>query len=139
MFNSLDHIAIAVRDTEKALELYRDKFGLPVVFSIDLPDQPLRLTHLDMGNAHLQLIQPLSDEHPVKAWLDEHGEGLHHFCFYVDDVAQTFAALPEQGMQSMKPAPGAGPNGRQAGFIDPTTTNGVMVELTSDPAKGDAE
>ncbi|MEM6281538.1 MAG: VOC family protein, partial [Chloroflexota bacterium] len=126
MLKRFDHLAIAVRDTEAALKLYRDKLGLPVLFSQEHPDQPLLMTHLDMGNAQLQLIQPLTDDHPVARWLDEHGEGLHHFCFYVDDVAQTFAALPERDLQPMTPAPGGGPNGRRAGFIAPGTTHGIM-------------
>ncbi len=137
MLKRFDHLAIAVRDTEDALKLYRDKLGLPVVFSQEHPDQPLLMTHLDMGNAHLQLIQPLTDDHPVAKWLDEHGEGLHHFCFYVDDVAEALDALPDRGLEPMNPTPGGGPNGRKAGFIAPSTTNGVMVELTSDPQETD--
>ncbi|MEM6527324.1 MAG: VOC family protein [Chloroflexota bacterium] len=138
MLKRFDHLAIAVRDTEAALKLYRDKLGLPVLFSQEHPDQPLLMTHLDMGNAQLQLIQPLTDDHPVARWLDEHGEGLHHVCFYVDDVAETFAELPAHGLLPMTAAPGGGPNGRSAGFIDPATTNRVMIELTSDPDESEA-
>ena len=137
MFKTLDHVAIAVRDTDEALKLYRDKLGLKVVFQQEHPDQPLLMTHLDMGGAQLQLIQPLADDHPVMAWLDAHGEGLHHFCFYVDSVEQTLQDLPANGLQPMKPTPGGGPNGRQAGFIDPATTNGVLVEITSDPPESE--
>jgi len=138
MFKGLDHLAIVVRDTDESLKFYRDVLGLPVLFSQELPDQPVRLTHLDMGNTHLQLVQPLTDEHPLQAWLDEHGEGLHHFCFYVDSVEQMIDNLPEQGMPSRDASPRSGPNGRQAAFIDPENTRGVLIEITSDPQADDA-
>jgi methylmalonyl-CoA/ethylmalonyl-CoA epimerase len=132
MFKSLDHLAIVVRDTDQALKLYRDKLSLPVLFSEVLPDQPVRLTHLDMGNTHLQLVQPLTEDHPLQAWLDEHGEGLHHFCFLVDSVEETVNNLPEQGMQSRDDTLRSGPNGRKAAFIDRTSTHNVLIEITSE-------
>ena len=132
MFKQLDHLAIVVHDTDEALKFYRDVLGLPVLFSQELPDQPVRLTHLDMGNTHLQLVQPLTQDHPLQAWLDEHGEGLHHFCFYVDSVDDMIATLPEHGIPSRDKSARSGPNGRQAAFIEPDTTRGVLIEITSD-------
>ena len=80
MFKQIDHIAIVVHDTEKALTLYRDTMQLPVLFSEKLEGPGVRLTHLDMGNVQLQLVQPLTDSHPLQTHLKEHGEGLHHLC-----------------------------------------------------------
>ena len=138
MFKQLDHLAIAVRDTDESLKFYRDVLGLTVLFSEVLPDQPVRLTHLDMGNTHLQLVQPLTDEHPLQAWLDEHGEGLHHFCFYVDDVTQMIQELPQHGIPSKDKIARSGPNGREAAFIEPENTRGVLIEITSDPEAGES-
>jgi len=132
MFKELDHLAIVVRDTDESLKFYRDVLGLPVLFSQELPDQPVRLTHLDMGNTHLQLVQPLSDDHPLQAWLDEHGEGLHHFCFFVDSVEKMIETLPEHGIPSRDKTPRSGPNRRRAAFIDPENTRGVLIEITSE-------
>ena len=133
MFKGLDHLAIVVRDTEDSLKFYRDVLGLPMLFSQELPDQPVRLTHLDMGNTHLQLVQPLTDDHPLQAWLDEHGEGLHHFCFYVDSVEHMIEDLPDKGIPSRDASPRSGPNGQQAAFIDPENTRNVLIEITSEP------
>src|SRR5690349_19440181 len=94
VFKSLDHLAIVVPNTEAALVIWRDKFGLPVLFSETVNNGTLKLTHLDLGNTQLQLVEPLADDHPLAAWLAKHGPGLHHFCFGVDDVAESLAALP---------------------------------------------
>lgn len=135
MFKGLDHLAIVVRDTDESLKFYQDVLGLPVLFSQELPDQPVRLTHLDMGNTHLQLVQPLTNDHPLQAWLDEHGEGLHHFCFFVDSVEKMIATLPEHNIPSRDKTPRSGPNGRQAAFIDPENTRDVLIEITSEVDK----
>ena len=134
MFRRLDHIAIVVSDTDEALAFYRDALGLPLLFSEVLEEQAVRLTHLDLGNTHLQLVQPLRDDHPLRDYLNQHGEGLHHLCFLVENVPQTMEVLPEHGLVSRDQAPRRGPRGRQAAFIQPETTRRVLLEITADPA-----
>lgn len=130
LFNQLDHIAIVVRDTDQALAFYRDTLGLPVLVSEEIPTGNVRLTHLDMGNVRLQLVQPLTDDHPLQAHLDQHGEGLHHLCFQTNDVVQTLSELPDRRMRAKSEIPHDAPRGRKAGFIDPETTRGVLWEMT---------
>ena len=133
MFKSLDHIAIVVQDIDEALLFYRDRLGLPVVVDQRIESGGVRLTHLDLGNIHLQLVQPLTSEHPLQEHLNQHGEGLHHLCLLVDDVAEAIQALPKQGLTPREAPPHDGPNGRSAAFLDPVSTRGVVWELTSDP------
>lgn len=136
MFQSLDHIAIVVQDTEEALRFYRDVLGLPVLLSEVLEEQAVRLTHLDLGNTHLQLVEPLKEEHPLSEHLRQHGEGLHHLCLRVDSVPGAIQTLPERGLRSRDAQPRRGPRGKQAAFIDPATTRGVLVEITAEKPPG---
>lgn len=133
MFKKLDHIAILVRDTEEALKFYRDQLGLPLILSEVIEEANVRLTHLDVGNVHLQLVQPLTEDHPLQEHLDQHGEGMHHLCIAVDDVPGSMAKLPDFGIKSRQPEPHRGPSGKQAAFMDPTTTRGVLWEMTGHP------
>ena len=133
MFKSLDHIAIVVQSTDDALAFYRDQLGLPVVIDEVIEDAGVRLTHLDLGNVHLQLVQPLNETHPLQKHLSERGEGLHHLCFHVDDVHSAISKLPEMGIAAMDKPPHSGPNHRKAAFMDPKSTRGVIWEITSDP------
>jgi methylmalonyl-CoA/ethylmalonyl-CoA epimerase len=73
MFTGLDHLAIVVPDTDAALRVWRDRVGLRLLYSEVVQDGRLRLTHLSFGNTELQLVQPLADDHPLAAWLEEHG------------------------------------------------------------------
>ena len=86
----------------------------------------VRLTHLDLGNTQLQLVQPLTPDHPLQAWLAKNGPGLHHFCLKVEDVGEA---------QKDSPVPTAlnshqGTQGKRALFLDKAATQGVQVELT---------
>jgi methylmalonyl-CoA/ethylmalonyl-CoA epimerase len=130
MFKGLDHLAIVVPDTEEALKIWRDRFGFPVLLSEAVNNNTTLLTHLDLGNTHLQLVQPLTEDHPLWAWLKANGPGLHHFCLFVDNVETTMEALPDRNLASAQPKPHQGTKGKRALFIDPTTTDNIRVEIT---------
>lgn len=126
MFQGLDHLAIAVPDTEAALRLWRDTLGFKVLFSEVVNGGSLRLTHLDLGNTQLQLCQPLTPDHPMQAWLAKHGPGLHHFCLKVDDVEEAKQNSPVPTAPALHQAT----QGKRALFLDKSATQGVQVELT---------
>lgn len=128
----LDHLAIAVSSTDEALVVWRDRLGFPVVGSEVVNDGVVRLTHLDLGNTHLQLVEPLTPDHPLQAWLAHHGPGLHHFCLGVDDVAESHAELIAAGLAPEAPLPHQGTEGRRALFLARAATQNVQVEITGD-------
>lgn len=122
----LDHIAIAVPDMEEALKIWRDQFGLTVLYSEDVNGGTVRLTHLELGNTQLQLVQPLTPDHPLQGWLAKNGPGLHHFCLKVENVEQGMKEAPVP----TAPAMHQGTQGKRALFLEKSATQGVQVELT---------
>ena len=126
----LDHLAIAVPSTEEALKVWRDQLGFPVVCSEIVNGGAVRLTHLDLGNTHLQLVEPLTSDHPLQAWLAKNGPGLHHFCFQVDNVAASHAELIAAGLAPATPPPHQGTQGKRALFLAKSNTQNVQVEVT---------
>jgi methylmalonyl-CoA/ethylmalonyl-CoA epimerase len=122
----LDHLAIVVPNTETALLTWRDRLGFPVLYSEVVNAGTVRLTHLDLGNTHLQLVEPLTPDHPLQAWLAKNGPGLHHFCLKVEDVGEALKQSPIPPTA----APHQGTRGKRAVFLDKTSTQGVQVELT---------
>lgn len=130
-YRGLDHLAIAVPDTGEALKIWRDRLGFPVVGSEVVNQGAVRLTHLDLGNTHLQLVEPLTPDHPLHAWLAKNGgPGLHHFCLRVDDVGQAQGELTAAGLAPASPPPHQGTQGKRALFLDRTATAGIQVEIT---------
>jgi methylmalonyl-CoA/ethylmalonyl-CoA epimerase len=125
LLRRLDHVAVLVRDTDEALRFYSDRLGLAVASSEEVPGLHVRLTYLDAGNAYIQLVEP-GAESPLSAWLDEHGEGLHHICFGVDDVPAAVGELSDPGSQVSL---GEG-RGRVSSFVTADGSHGVRIECT---------
>lgn len=123
----LDHIAIAVRDTEAALERFAAGYGLAVSASEVIERPHVRLTYLDCGNASIQLVEPLDDESPIAEFLAAQGEGIHHLCFGVDDVPEGAAALAPDGTP---PAAIGSGRGRPSAFVAGEPPCGARVEVT---------
>ena len=130
MFKGLDHLAIVVPDTEAALKIWRDTFGFPVLVSEKVNNGTTLLTHLDLGNTQLQLVQPLTNPHPLHDWLEKNGPGLHHFCLKVDDVGRALLETAQMGLPPGQAAPHQGTLGKRAMFLDGAATQGIRVELT---------
>ena len=63
MIRRLDHVAVAVKDSEAALLHFRDRLGLRVAAVDEPPESAVRLTYLDLGNTWLQLVEPLDPAH----------------------------------------------------------------------------
>lgn len=129
LFSGLDHFAIAVPDTEEALKVWRDKFGFTLLYGEDVNDATVRFTHLDLGNTHLQLVQPLTNDHPLQSWLKEHGAGLHHVCLRVADVGEAMRLLPKYQIPTAAAAH-QGTCGKRALFLNKAATPSVQVEVT---------
>jgi methylmalonyl-CoA/ethylmalonyl-CoA epimerase len=123
----LDHVAIAVRDTDAALAHFSGTLGLRVVERDALDSPRVRLTYLDAGNAYIQLVETLDPSSDIGRWLELHGEGVHHVCFGVDDVADAVRDLSSEA--DRQPVLGRG-RGRISGFVMDGSPHGVVVECT---------
>lgn len=130
----LDHVAVVVESSERALEYFSGTLGLEVAASEVLEAPPVRLTYLDAGNAFLQLVEPLDSSSELAAWLAEHGEGIHHICFGVDDVAAAVEELDGEPPASI----GTG-RGRKSAFLAAPGRHGVVLECTEFDVIADVE
>jgi methylmalonyl-CoA/ethylmalonyl-CoA epimerase len=132
----LDHVAVAVRNTDEALRYFRDRLGLAVARSEEIETPHVRLTYLDAGNAYIQLVEPLEPELDLARSIEEHGEGLHHLCFGVDDVASAIRELAPNGAPAA--AMGSG-RGRVSAFVPGEPAHGVRVECTEFRRRDDVD
>lgn len=122
----LDHVAIVVADTDAALLHFRDRLGLAVAHTEELEQPHVRLTYLDVGNAFIQLVEPLDGESELARTLAANGEGLHHICFGVDDALEAATMLSTDGAV---PVRGSG-RGRISSFVPGPALHGIRIECT---------
>ena len=125
----LDHVGIAVRDLEAALEFYRDALGLEVAPSESVASQRVRATDVELDGARLELLQSDDPDSPVGRFLGRRGPGLHHITLTVDDLSMTLERLRARGVRLIDEKPRAGAGGSRIAFVHPSSAQGVLVEL----------
>jgi len=130
MIIKLDHIAIAVKDLERALKPYTAALGLTVSDTEEIPDQQVRIAFLPVGDTEIELLEPTSADSGVAKFLEKRGEGLHHICLEVDDLEATLARLKAQGIRLIDEEPRDGGKGKRIAFVHPRSMQGVLIELT---------
>ena len=125
----LDHLGLACRSAEAAEKLYAGALGLPVVHRETLEAMKLKVVKVRSGESVLELLEPLPGEEVVSKFLASRGEGIHHVCFAVEDVAAATAELVAKGYRPVWPAPRPGAEGKLVNFLRPQETFGVLIEL----------
>ena len=128
MFGRIDHIGVAVVDLESAIKLHTRAYGMPLVHRETIDEQGVEAVLLDVGESHVELLCPLSEESPVGRFLAKRGPGLHHVAYQVADVSRAGAAR-EAGLRLIDETPRTGIRGTQVAFLHPATAGGVLTEL----------
>ena len=126
------HFAIVVRDMDAALGVYRDQLRLPLDVLLPIESDGVRIAFLPVGESNIELVEPTDPSTGVARFLDSRGEGFHHVCLEVDDVAAELERLATNGLELIDTAPRRGAEGPVA-FIHPRSCNGVLVELIEAP------
>lgn len=122
------HLGVAVRALSDVLPFYRDVLGLPVV-PLDDADGA-RIAGLAAGDALVELLEPAAADSPIAKYIDRRGPGIHHLCFYVDDLDDTLAKARAAGVTLIDEVPRIGAEGKRIAFLHPKSTHGVLIELS---------
>ena len=126
------HVALIVASIETALGFWRDTLGAPLETIMDIEHDRVRIAFLTVGESKVELVQPTDDTTGVARFLDSKGEGFHHVCFEVGNLAETLIRLELDGLELIDTAPRRGAEGPVA-FIHPRSCHGVLVELIEAP------
>lgn len=129
MLSAIDHVGIAVENIEAALKVYRDQLGMPLVHRETISEQGVDAALLDVGDGHIELLQPLGPETTVGRFLSRRGPGLHHVAYRVASVEDTLAACTAAGIRLIDERPRIGIRGSRVAFLHPTATGGVLTEI----------
>jgi methylmalonyl-CoA/ethylmalonyl-CoA epimerase len=124
----INHVAIVVKDIDEALKFWRDQLGLELDHVEDVPSQASKVAFLPVGEGEVELVQPTTADAGIAKYLETRGEGMHHLCIEVDDIAEHLILLKEKQVRLINEEPLVLP-GRKMAFIHPKATNGVLIEL----------
>lgn len=124
----IDHLGIAVRSLDKALEFYRDQLGLDVSLRETVAQERVNVAMLPMGEPRIELLEPAEADSVVAKFIEKRGEGLHHIALRVPDLAASVERLKSAGARLLN-EPRAGAGGHIYVFVHPSSTGGVLLEL----------
>ena len=126
------HVALIVASIDDALGFWRDTLGLQLETVMDIPTDRVRIAFLGVGESRIELVEPTDDTTGVARFLASKGEGFHHVCFEVPDLADTLRGLAAAGIELIDTTPRRGAEGPVA-FLHPRSGHGVLVELIEAP------
>jgi len=127
--SAIDHVGVAVEDIDAALAVYRDSLGMVLVHREVVSSQGVDAALLDVGDSHIELLQPLGPDTTVGKFLARRGPGLHHVAYRVASVEDTLKALSAAGVRLIDERPRIGIRGSQVAFLHPSSTGGVLTEI----------
>jgi methylmalonyl-CoA/ethylmalonyl-CoA epimerase len=122
------HIGIAVAAIDALLPLYRDVLGMPEV-PLDDADGAT-IAGLAAGESLVELLEARSEDSPIGKFVARRGPGIHHVCFAVDDLDDTLSRCRAAGLRLIDETPRIGAEGKRIAFLHPSSTGGVLVELS---------
>jgi methylmalonyl-CoA epimerase len=125
---SIDHLGIAVKSLAQAKGIY-EKLGLTVSPEEVVEQEKVRLVMVPVGDTRLELLEPTSDDSTIAKFIAKRGEGLHHVCMKVPDLAAAVAKLKSEGVRLVSEEIKTGAGGHRYIFVHPASAGGVLLEL----------
>ena len=129
MFGRIDHIGVAVEDVDAAIALYRDSFEMELAHRETVESQGVEAVLLDVGENHVELLKPLSEDTPVGKFLAKRGPGLHHVAYQTTDIEAELERLRAAGLRLIDETPRTGIRNSLVAFLHPASSGGVLTEI----------
>jgi methylmalonyl-CoA epimerase len=128
MIRKLDHVGLAVKDTEASLALFSKLFGFEVAECREEPSAGFKSTLVSKGDVTLELIEPVGPQGMIQRFIEKRGEGMHHISIQVEDLEAEMNRMKSLGILFSSEEP-ALVDETKVVFIHPRSTNGLLIEL----------
>jgi methylmalonyl-CoA/ethylmalonyl-CoA epimerase len=131
MLGRLNHVAIAVRNMDSAVEVYRTTLGGHTSEKVAQPGHGVSTVFVTLPNTKIELLEPLGDNSPIAKFLERNPDGgIHHICYEVEDIIAARDRLAAQGARVLGDGqPKIGAHGKPVLFLHPKDFCGTLVEL----------
>ena len=129
MIKKVEHIGVAVSDAEKSAHIFRDLLGIPMERMYESEAIKTKIAFFPLEGCTLELVQPLDPTSPVAKFIQKRGEGIHHICLGVENIEESLREFEAKGIELLNKTPRRTQDGRLIAFLNPKSTNGVLIEL----------
>ena len=128
----VDHVAIAVNSVSEALKNYEKILKIDKIDIEEVPTERVKIAILKLEDTRIELMEPTADDSPIKKFLTERGEGIHHIAITADDIESDVERAIASGTRMIGNIR-TGSYGRKITFIHPKSMNGVLTEFCQAP------
>lgn len=124
----VDHVAIAVNDVSEALKNYEKILKIDKIDIEEVPTERVKVAILRLEDTRIELMEPTADDSPIKKFLTDRGEGIHHIAITADNIDNDVERAIANGTRMIGNIR-TGSYGRKITFIHPKSMNGVLTEF----------
>jgi methylmalonyl-CoA/ethylmalonyl-CoA epimerase len=129
----IDHIAIAVNNLDEAVVNYQRVLKVDHLEVEIVHNEKVRVAMLELEDTRMELMEPTAEDSPIKKFLVDRGEGIHHIAITADDIEKDLSRATANGMKFLGGLR-VGSYGRRITFIHPRSINGVLMEFCEAPS-----
>ena len=124
----VDHLGIAVRSLDGALEFWERQLGMTVSLRETVAHEKVHLAMLPAGESRIELLEASKSGSTIARFVEKRGPGLHHVAIRVRNFEEALLRLRAAGARLLnEPRQGAG--GHTYVFVHPESAGGVLLEL----------
>ena len=134
----VDHVAIAVNSVTEALKNYEKILKIDKIDIEDVPTERVKVAILRLEDTRIELMEPTADDSPIKKFLMDRGEGIHHIAITADDIENDVERAIASGTRMIGDIR-TGSYGRKITFIHPKSMHGVLTEFCQAPPESKEE
>jgi methylmalonyl-CoA/ethylmalonyl-CoA epimerase len=135
----IDHIAIAVNSVQEALMNFEKILLIDKVDIEEVHTEKVKVAILRLEDTRIELMEPTADDSPIKKFLVDRGEGIHHIAITADNIEDDVERAAANGIRMIGNLR-TGSYGRKITFIHPKSLNGVLTEFCEEaPNNEDGE
>ena len=129
MIKKIEHIGIAVEDLGKSEQLFEKLLGKKPYKKEEVHSEGVITSFFKIGHQKIELLKASNSSSPIQKFLEKRNEGVHHIALHVDSIQDEVKRLESLGFEFISTAPKKGADNKMIVFLNPKTTNGVLVEL----------
>ena len=129
MVKKIEHIGIAVNSIDEQIPYYRDVLGLKLEKIEEVASEGVKVCFFAVGDTHIELLEPISDDSPIKKFIDKNGQGFHHIAYHSDNVSELVSKFKDNELRMINEEPKTGAGGKKICFAHPKSTFGVLTEI----------
>ena len=135
----LHHVGLVHSSLEEAYHLFSDIYGLkldeertPLPHGRYAPNDNVRVLEFQFSQSMIEVTVPQDQASGTARFLAARGSGIHHICFYSQDIQADVSRLKGAGLKQIGELGPPRPDGSLVAFFHPKTNMGTLVELWQD-------